>query len=457
MVAAARAIPFDTGCGSVHFDVISAFRRYAILDADYRAFLLGQLAGLRFPSEDHRALEILKYLAADGAVDEQEWRAGLAVVQRSSPGDISSLLVVLLRTNDETSRSEPAATLSVARIRELLALVQKAEVGLPVASDFDTAFFEVLDAFNDLYAADNRLIASLYETEGKKLSPRPATRRRVLTLLSSMYTREGNDRLKLRMLDWIAAAFRERPHDEELAGDFFSFLKAFEVTEYKKRNPVQMAAHPPEHLPLLIRSTRELFCPLVPLTKFRSQLEERIDFCLGNAIECPGTVPGPAEAAAMLGAGDWNDRLRGARMLELMGPRAAPAEAALVRWFSDEEGGSSAEVSVFQHSIVRALGGMKASSPGSLDLLLGALSSLNGGVPSAASQSLAAIGAPAVPVLIRGLRGEAGGVQYYSASALAQIGPAASAALPALQKLATSTNSDLRAIAEKAIRAIGNQ
>ncbi len=85
------------------------------------------------------------------------------------------------------------------------------------------------------------------------------------------------------------------------------------------------------------------------------------------------------------------------------------------------------------------------------------LSSLNGGVPSAAAQSLAAIGAPAVPVLVRGLQGDAGGVQYYCASALAQVGPPAAAALPELQMLATSTNADLRSIAEKALRAIRGQ
>ncbi len=92
-------------------------------------------------------------------MDDEEWRAGLAVVQRSSPADISSLLVVLLRTNDESSRAQPGAALTMARIREVLALVEKGQVGLPVACDFDTAFFEVLDAFNYLYAADNRIIS----------------------------------------------------------------------------------------------------------------------------------------------------------------------------------------------------------------------------------------------------------------------------------------------------------
>jgi hypothetical protein len=454
VVSAASAIPFDTGCGSVHVDVIASFRRYGVLDAEYRAFLLTQLAAVRFPSEDGRALEILKYLAADGSVDEEEWRAGLAVLGRSSAGDLSRFLVVLLRTNDETSRGDADDRLTLARVEELLASVEKGEVGLPVAVDVDTAFFEVLEAFNFIYASDNHILAALYEKEGKKLSARPAVQKRVMTFLAAMYPRERDEKIKLKMLDWIARAFLARPRDEELASDFFSFLRSFEVTEYKRKNPQELAAHPPGHLPVLVRSTRELFCPLVALTKFRSQLEERVDFCLVNALECPGVVPGPAEAAAMLGSRDWYARLRGARMLELMGPRAAPAQAAMVERFADEEGGSSAEIAVFQNSIVRALGSIRASSRGALELLLGALSSLHNGVSSAAAQSLAAIGAPAVPVLIRGLQGDAGGVQYYSASALALIGPPASAALPELERLAQSTNNDLRTIAEKAIRAV---
>ena len=192
----------------------------------------------------------------------------------------------------------------------------------------------------------------------------------------------------------------------------------------------------------------------MPLTKFRSAREERIDFCLQNGIECPGVVPGPAEAAVQLASTDWNEKMRAARMLAEMGARAAPAEPARVIRFADEEGGSSAEITVFQNSIVEALGSMRASRPASLDLLLAGLASLNTGVSAAAARSLAAIGEPAVPALIRGLRGDAGGVQYSCASALGQIGRPAGDALPELEALAKSTNSDLRTAAEKAIRSI---
>jgi hypothetical protein len=457
VVAAARAIPFDTDCGRVHFDVISAFRKYRVVDEDYRKFLLAALAGIAFPSADDRALEILKYLAADRRVDAEEWRDGLAVVRRSAAGDISRFLVVLLMTEDEKARDEGYYQQTMARIGELLALVEKGEVGLPVAVDLDTAFSEILDAFNYIYTSDNRIPAALYERVGGRISHRPSAQALVRSLLTVMYPRERDPAAKLTVLDWIARSFLERPRDEQLASDFFSFLKSFEVTEYKKKNPQELAAFPPDHLRIFIRSTRELFCPLVPLTKFRSQLEERVDFCLQNGIECAGVVPGPAQAAQLLSSPDWDTKMRAARMLAEMGRRAAPAEAALVARFADEEGGSSAEITVFENAVVQALGGIPASTPAALELLLGALASLHTGVSAAASQALATIGPPAVPVLIRGLKGDAGGVQYSCAAALGQIGPAAAEALPELEELAKSGNSDLRAAAQKAMASIRGQ
>jgi hypothetical protein len=454
VVAEAVTIPFDTGCGDVHFQVLAAFRRYGILDEEYRRFLLASLPAIQFPSSDSRALETLKYLAADGRIDAEEWAAGIALARRSSARDISSLLVVLLGTNDQKPRDEAWYELTLSRTQELVALVEKGQVGLPVAIDLDTAFSEIIDAFNYLYTPDNRVLAALYESLGGRLSKRPATLARVQGLLTVMYPRESDPAAKLKVLDWIARSFRAGPPGEELASEFFAFLKKFEITEYRRKHPEELGRYPAEHLEIFVGATRELFCPLVASAKFRSAREERIDFCLQHGIECPGVVPSPAEAAALLSSDDWDEKLRAARMLALMGAKAAPAETALVERFGDEEGGSSAEITVFQNSVVQALGSIRASGNASLELLLEALSSLNTGVSAAAAQSLAAIGLPAVGVLIRGLQGEAGSVQFYSATALGQIGPGAKEALPELEKLARSTNSDLRGAAEKAIRAI---
>jgi len=450
--AAAAEIPFEAGCGEVHFDVLSAFRRAGVRDAAYGAFLMQELARIAFPSDDDRARAILTYAAADG-VDDAEWKAGLAVLRRSDPRAFSSYLVILLQTN-EKGRSEAHYAAAFARMDAFMGSVQQGGVGLPVPAKLETAFGEMLDAWNYVYATDNRPLAHLYEKHAPGLKPDRDLVQRLDSLLSLMYEREPDRSLKVKYLGWVTDRFLARAVDETLAQDVFDFLKKFEITDYRLKNPEELAKAPPEHLPVVVAALRPLFCGIVGLTKFRSQLEDRIDFCLEQGIECPGVVPNAAEAAALVDSSNWTDRLRGAEMLARMGSRAAPGEAALVARFDDTEGGGGAEVTVFQNRAAETLGNIRTANPKSLALLYEALSSLNNGVADSAWSALAKIGRPAVPWLVKGLEGEAGRVQVYASRALERIGPPAADALPALRKLLSSVNRDIAKAAEKAIAAI---
>jgi len=450
--AAAAEIPFEAGCGEVHFDVLSAFRRAGVRDAAYGAFLMQELARIAFPSDDDRARALLTYAAADG-VDDAEWKAGLAVLRRSDPRAFSSYLVILLQTN-EKGRSEAHYAAAFARMDAFMGSVQQGGVGLPVPAKLETAFGEMLDAWNYVYATDNRPLAHLYEKHAPGLKPDRDLVQRLDSLLSLMYEREPDRSLKVKYLGWVTDRFLARAVDETLAQDVFDFLKKFEITDYRLKNPEELAKAPPEHLPVVVAALRPLFCGIVGLTKFRSQLEDRIDFCLEQGIECPGVVPNAAEAAALVDSSNWTERLRGAEMLARMGSRAAPGEAALVARFDATEGGGGAEVTVFQNRAAETLGNIRTANPKSLALLYEALSSLNNGVADSAWSALAKIGRPAVPWLVKGLEGEAGRVQVYASRALERIGPPAADALPALRKLLSSVNRDIAKAAEKAIAAI---
>jgi hypothetical protein len=450
--AAAAEIPFEPGCGDVHFEVLAAFRRAGVRDAAYGAFLMRELARIAFPSDDDRAHAILTYAAADG-VDEAEWQAGLAVLQKSDPRDFSSYLVVLLRSN-EKQRSEAYYATAFARMDAFMDAVRQGGVGLPVPASAEIAFGELLDAWNYVYATDNRPLAHLYERFASGLQPDRDMIQRLDSLLSLMYEREADRSLKVKYLGWVTDRFLARTVDDVLAQDVFDFMKKFEVTDYRLKHPEELATAPPEHLPIVVAALRPLFCRIVGLTKFRSQLEDRIDFCLEQGIECPGVVPSAVEAAALVTSSDWTDRLRGAEMLAKMGSRAAPGEAALVASFDDTEDGSEAEVTVFQNRAAETLGNIRTANPTSLALLFDALSSLNNGVADSAWNALAKIGRPAVPWLVKGLEGEAGSVQVYASRALERIGPPASDALPALRTLLSNGNRDIAKAAEKAIAAI---
>lgn len=456
VVQTASSIPFDAGCGKIHFDVMLAFRRYGIFDQDYRKFLLLQLTAIQFPSNDNRAAETFDYLAADGKVDDEEWEAGLDVLKRSRASDFSRYLTTLLQTNQENRDEDHYQTVKT-RVDELVSLTLAGKVGLPVAANADQLFGELLKAFNFMYAKENRVLAYLYESFGIRLSNNPQTKAQVRALLEGMYAREPDNAQKLRFMDWIAGYYHEASLDERTAEDFFSFLRKFAVTEYTQKNPEEAEKFPKNHLELFVKKARDLFCPLVPLTKFPNQLAERIDFCLENKIECPGTIPTAEEAAIGLASREWAPRLRAAAILAKMGAKAAPAEEALVATFDDEGGGTEAEVAEFRTNVVKILGNIRTTRPRSLELLLGALGSRDSGVEENASNALASIGAPAVFYLIRGLQSDESGIQYLAASALEKIGPPAKIALAELRKLARNQNRDLKGIAEKAIASISGR
>jgi hypothetical protein len=452
VAAAAAEIPFEPGCGEVHLDVLAAFRRAGVRDAGYGAFLMRELARITFPSDDDRARAILTYAAADG-VDEAEWQAGLGVMRKSDPRAFSSYLVILLQTN-EKQRSETYYAAAFARMDGFMDAVRRGGVGLPVQARVETAFGEMLDAWNYVYATDNRPLAHLYEKHAPGLASDRDLVQRLDSLLSLMYEREADRGLKLKYLGWVTDRFLARAVDETLAGDVFDFLGKFEQTDYRLKHPEELAKAPPEHLPVAVAALRPLFCRIVGLTKFRSQTEDRIDFCLEQGIECPGVVPDPAEAAALVDSRNWTDRLRGAEMLSKMGSRAAPGEASLVARFDDTDGGSGAEVTVFQNLAAETLGNIRTANPRSLALLFDALSSLNNGVADSAWNALANIGRPAVPWLVKGVEGKAGSVQVYCSRALERIGPPAAEALPALRALLSSGNRDIAKAAERAVAAI---
>ena len=453
LVRAATAVPFDMNCGKIHFSVMAALKRYKIFDADYRRFLLSQLPLIKFPSQDDRAYLIFNHLAADGSIDDEEWKAGLETVRRAETYSISRLLSILLMTRDEKTRNAAYYRTAQERIRQVIALTEQGKVGLPVPAAIDQIFSELIDAFNYAYTKDNLVVYWIYETLGYKLSADEKTQTKVWSLLRTMYPRENERARKKKILDWAIDYFSRAGADEKSAERFFDLVKDFQVTDYKKKHPEELKKYPADHWTLLVRR-HDLFRKFTPLTKFKSQLEDRIDVCLENDIEIPGVVPTAREAGALLKSEDWNQRLRASEMLVKMGSRAAPAENTLVSLFDDDEGGPGATVSRFRNNAVMVLGNVKTNKPKSLELLLEALDSRDYGVAQTATRSFIMIGAPAVPYLIRGLESEAGGVQYKAAQALAKIGQPSKAALPRLRELSTSRNRDLRSIAVKAIAAI---
>ena len=447
----AAAIPFDNNCGKIHYTVMSDFKRYKIDNRTYKLFLMQTLNKIEVPDKDGRAEYILRYLAKDDYIDKEEWQIGLQAVRRVNGYRLSSFLSPLLLRKDKPKDLETIYR----RIDEFVSLVKQKKAGLPIPVEFNTAFFELMDAFNYVYAKDNIMLMYCYEKYGSDILMDEKIKTRVFNLLKIMYLRESEEKNKKKILNWIIDFLNENEMSEKLAEDLYSFASKFEITSYKKDNPEKIREAPPEHLKIFINGAKSSFCEALALAGYRSQIEDRTDFCLENGIPCPGHIPTIEECINDIKSGGRFKKSRAFEILEKMGSSAGPAEDIVRDALSSDDLTNETETSIIQKHAANILGNIRTNNPESLRLLVKALGSLNYKVPDAAQAALVKIGRPAVPFLIEALDSRFGGVQYKAVVALGKIGKdAAQAAGPLEKKYKTTNNSAVYRAIEITLKAI---
>ncbi|MBN1899631.1 MAG: HEAT repeat domain-containing protein [Spirochaetes bacterium] len=450
LVEKAMNIPYDLECGYIHLDVMRAFTKYKIENPDYTDFLMKEVAAIEYPYKDFRANHVLRFLARDGQINEKEWKFGLEIIKKSDARTVSSYLATLLNINPLPDD----LALTFKRIDEYFSLVKKQQIGLPVPLTLNTAFLEMIDAFNYVYAKDNRVLIYCYQKYNKDLDRVPLMDDKIDNLLTLMYFREEDEKRKEKILDWICESYNQRQASEKLADDMWDFVKRFIITSYMEKHPEELAKVPRKHLKKMARVCQEQFCKAFPLTRYENQKKERIDFCLENGINCAGFIPGIKECITMLSSKDWNERVRGMDLLEKMKEQARPAEKHVIKALSKKSLSHESQSSSLHKSAAMVLGNIKTKDPQGLELLIKSLGSLYIYVPDEAMKALAKIGKPAVPYLIKALDSEHGSVQYKAAKALGMMGKQAKQAVPALKKLLKSSDYSIRTVAEQAIEEI---
>ncbi|MCB0290799.1 MAG: hypothetical protein KDH97_11140 [Calditrichaeota bacterium] len=450
VVTAAIAIKFDADCGKIHYEVMGAFRRYKIDHAGYRDFLIATLNNIEFPGNDNRALEILRFLGKDGAIDEQEWAEGLKATVKIGNYSLSGYLRALLRPENIL---QPEA-LTVQRGGVFLDMALRHEVGLPVAIDFDRAFQALMRGLVYNYAEDNRYLIPLYRQYHPQLAGEDPPF--IYSLLTNMYWRENGPAVREEILGWIITHFQQRNDGEKAATSLYEFAESLEKkgrNQYGNNDDAIPA--PPVHQTRFLEACRELLCRALAETRYRSQVEDREDFCLEHGIVCPGVIPSVAECLETLESENNYERDRAAELLARMGERAAPAEGKMIEIVSRSTLNRDQYGSEVRRQAVRVLGNLRSSDGRAIAGLCDLLASTEYRMPDDAIEALTRIGAPAVPQLRRKLFDRFGSVQYRAAVILGQIGAPARAALPDLQKLADTTlNGDIRNAAMQAVQQI---
>jgi TolB-like protein len=451
VVSDVMKIPFDVECGTVHFDVMYSFKRYKIENDPYHRFLLETLDTIPYPSTDERSLEIFKYLVKDNVVDREEWKAGLGTIRRAG-GYLSTYLRTLFRLNplpdDLTELQE--------RIDEYFEAARSGKVGLPAPVTFNAAFFAMTDALKS--EDDIRLRFYVYERYGRSLEPDPRTYKSTIGLLTHMYKYEKDRARKTTVLQWIADFFNEVEGYDKAHDQLYEFVRYFELTSNKTTNEEILLHFPEEDVRTLVELCRPKFAEYALKATSNSQREDRIHFCVRYNIPLPGVIPSMEEAVAALDGSDLAEQRRILELMEMMGARPKPAEAALVRLLDRKSVDQKKEMMEAQESALVILGNIHSENPKAIAFMIEQLGSFEYGMADKAEAALVQIGKPAVGALVKKLGAlsvQQDGLSYKIVRILGKMGKEASAARPTLQALLQkTTNKDVRYVIEAALQAM---
>lgn len=448
VVAAATQTPFDNQCGQLHYHVMSAFTRYKIDHATYKRFLLKTIDTIAYPVGDERASEVIRFLAADGRIDDDEWTSGLRVTSRVGNYSLSTYLNYLL-----ARPTSPSVDVVKNRLDSYLGIAAAGKAGLPVPLRFEVAFFEMMEAVK----SNQPLRQYTYTRYASKLSLDEKSLPTMFSTLRSMYTEETSPERKTEIIRWLGEFVNE--HEYAKAHEqLFDFAFQFGLTGNAHRDEETKLTHPTADLATLVSMSKGRFSEYATMSPYESQTEDRIDFCVVNEIPVPGVIPTLDEAATILKGTDVEKQLRTAQMLSLMGDKPRQIENVLVSMLGRKSLEDRQRLAEVQVQLIVVLGNIRSANPTAIDYMISTLPHY-GNDTEASETALVRIGKPAVHAITTTLEKTTemqGGLQYQLITILGKIGMDAAEGKKAIQKVLKATrNNDVKYAAEAALQAIG--
>lgn len=447
VTAEAMKTPFDNQCGQLHYSVMSYFERFKIEQAVYKKFLLQTLDTIAYPTGDQRAMEIVRYLASDGTVDEREWNSGLTCLSRIGNYWLSSYVSVLLARPTFENHAIPQD-----RIQSYFKLASANQLGLPRPVTYEVAFIEMMEGLK----SNQPLRQHVYETYASRVAPDDKMKAALFGELASMYKEEQNPARKTILIGWLAdfvnANEYSKAHEQ-----LYDFAWHFKLSPYEQYNAEKRRDYPEADLRLLTEKSRDKFSSYATLSPYPNQTEDRINFCVTYSIPVPGVIPTMTEAETILKGNDLGEQLRVIKLLALMNDRPKPIESTLVALFSKRSLEDRDKLEAIQTLTIRILGNLKTSDKKAIDYMIGVLPHY-GNDTEEAKEALVKIGKPAVPALIAQLdktTDQDGGLQFQLITLLGKIGKPAVAAEKSITRVLNATrNSDVKYAAEAALQEI---
>lgn len=440
IVKAAVQIPFDNGpCGKIHYSLIGAFYRYKWVSPLYQTFLQETLRSLSYTGDDYRMQEILHYFSVDKQIDNAEWEAGLAALEKTPPGIQHIGLHRLL--GDDLYVPQPAR--DQARIDQWFGRVRQGQLGRPRPLTESQAVSQLLPGLRERPDLRFYVLEQFGPVAGRE------TREQVemLEVMTGIYPALPVS--KHKALVEMAAALVSRADAADKIGD-----KLFDLAYLIEKAPDATAI-----LPEFVRLNQGALAKYTREARYTSQKQDRIDFCIRQRIAIPGLIPSVQEASqAILKASDWGQRKTAMDFLSKSNPPAAQTEAALLRLLQLKDLDHLRELQDMQAQALLLLGRQRCNKPEALTFLLNVLGDPHYALSENAQEALVLIGKPAVPALRKKLMGldlNETGLQYKLVKILARMGKAASEAKPDLQKLLPKArHADVRYAIEAALQAL---
>ncbi len=458
-VALALTIPFVMPCGSVHGKALHHFTRYKIFDNSYKRFLIATLKSMDKPENDRyeygsMVFDIFKYFHADSVIDDEEWEAGVAILERSTRlyDAILSYMFVL-------DRPEAQMAVQYNRIDALFSLVRQEKFGLPVALTFDDAFASIVSALRaSSNAPDNRLMIYCLSKHAGGLSDmgRLKTYEKLESLYRSVTDRFQTIREKRQVLELICKNFNAMAPSGELAGKMLGMGKVFIDLIESSRTPDSIRSAAADHLKYYSSTCGKQLAASLQVNKRLTITDDNILFCIANDIPAWDIIPSVDTLVQRLGSEAIRIQMTAANYLDAMGSKAAIAENKVLKTLRRAEHNSQSGSTNLRWSLINILGNIKTKNPEALDLLIKALADNDYEVPDHAMKALAKIGRPVLGPLMNSFGPAEDFVKIRIVKTLAIMGKEAASEIPFLQtQLRTAQNPALHDEIEDTIEKLG--
>lgn len=454
-VAMALAIPFVMPCGAVHGKALHHFTRYKIFDNDYKHFLIAALNAMDKPENDRyeygsMVFDIFKYFHADSVIDDEEWQAGVALLERST-----RLHDVVLSYMFVLNRPEAQMAVQYKRIDALFSLVRQKKFGLPVALTYDEAFSSIVSALRATgNTPDNRLAIYCLSKHADGLSDkgRLSTYERLESLYRSVTDRFQTVREKRQVLELICVNFNAMAPSGDVAKKMLGMGKVLADLIESSRTPDSIRIAAADHLKYYSAACGKQLAASLRANKRLAITDEEVLYCIANNIPAWDIIPSVDTLMQRLGSENITTQMEAAKYLDAMGSRASSAENKVLKTLRRAERNSQSGSTNLKWSLITVLGNIKTKNPEALDMLIKALADNDYEVPDHAMAALAKIGRPALGPLENSFGPAEDFVKIRIVKTLAKMGKDAASEVPFLKsRLQIIENSAVRDEIEDAI------